>query len=206
MHSLSLEIRGMLLFQQGDLDGGMRDVEEGLRIQKRMHDCEGGGIGLSFLAQMHFAKGDLARARQVYAESLATFEEVGDRPEIARVLCEAGWVALADRDAPGARSLFRQGVTVYQEVGSPRGTGLALLGLAAVEEMEGRSEKAVAIAEAAQALTRRAGVVCDHPMDPGVVERIEALKVSLSRDTVDDLVERGNALTPAEVLTLVAEE
>ena len=84
--------------------------------------------------------------------------------------CEMGWTALAAGDVPAAQRAFRLGVRANEGVGSPKGTGLALLGLAAVEAAEGRSERAVAIAAAAHALSERAGVVIEHPMDPGVVE------------------------------------
>ncbi len=47
----------------------------------------------------------------------------------------------------------------------------------AVEAAEGRSERAVAIAAAAQALSERAGIVVAHPMDPEVASRIDALNV-----------------------------
>jgi len=84
-------------------------------------------------------------------------------------------------------------VLAYEEVGSPRGTGLALLGLAAL-----------AIAEAAQALTERAGVVCDHPMDPGVEDRIEALKVTIPKQAMDGLAAKARELSPAAVLAMAA--
>ena len=86
-----------------------------------------------------------------------------------------------------------------------RGTGLARLGLAAVEAAEGRAERAVLVAEAAQALADRAGVVCDHPMDPGVVERIEALKVSIPADAAAGATANAGQLTPAAVLALLSE-
>jgi tetratricopeptide (TPR) repeat protein len=204
MHPLSLTLKGMLLFQEGKLDDGIRLVEEGLQIQRRMKDCEGGGIALSFLASMSFARGNLTRARELYVDSERTFEEVGDRPEVARVQCEAGWTALADNDPTAASSIFRKALLTYEEVGSPRGIGLAMLGLAAVEAAEGRSERAVTIAGAAQALSERAGVVCDHPMDPGVVDRIEALKVSIPKGTVDGILAHARELSPKDVLALIS--
>jgi predicted ATPase len=205
LRALSMSIRGMLLFQDGDLDGGTRVVDEALRIQQNNRDCEGGGISLSFLASMSFARGDLQRARELYVESERTFEEVGDRPEVARVQCEAGWTALADDDSTAAGAIFRRALLTYEEVGSPRGTGLAMLGLAAVEAAEGRAERAVVIGAAAQALEARAGVVCDHPMDPGVVERIESLKATIPQGAVDDIVAKAGALSPADVLVMLAE-
>jgi hypothetical protein len=89
-------------------------------------------------------------------------------------------------------------------VGSAPGTGLALLGLAAVEAAAGRSERAVAIAAAAHALSERAGVVVEHPMDPGVVARIDALKASIPKGTLEGLVANASTLSPAGVLAIVA--
>lgn len=114
--------------------------------------------------------------------------------------------ALPPKDSSGAKKAFRLAVLAYEEVGSPRGTGLALLGLAAVEATEGRSDRAVAIAEAARSLTERAGVVCDHPMDPGVVERIEELKVALKPQDVDVILEEASELSPSEVLAMVGQQ
>ena len=43
-------------------------------------------------------------------------------------------------------------------------------------------------------------------MDPGVVSRIDALKASIPKGTLDGLVANAGALTPAAVLAMVAEE
>jgi len=202
---LSMTLKGLLLFATGNVDAGMELVHDARRIQQRIGDYEGGGLALSFLAQMTFAKGDSTGALALYADALASFEAVGDRPEKARVLCETGWAALAAADARAAMRAFRRTVQAYEEVGSPRGTGLALLGIAAVEAAEGHSERAVTIAAAAQALSSRAGVVIEHPMDPGLAERIEALKASIPKRTLDGIVAEASTLTPAAVLAMVGE-
>ena len=202
---ISMTMKGMLLFATGDLGGGMALVADALRMAERRDDCEGGGVGRSFLAQMTFAKGDHPGAIALYREALAALERVGDRPEIARVHCEMGWTELAAGHVPGARRAFELAVRTYEEVGSPRGTGLALMGLAAVEAAAGNPERAVAIAAASEALSARAGVVVEHPMDPGVVGRIEALKASIPKAALEGLVAQANALTPAAVLEMVAE-
>ena len=203
IHALSMSIKGMLLFVSGDVDGGMALVEQARLIHERLHDYEGGGVTRSFLAQMTFAKGDYLRALVLYREALDALETIGDQPEIARVHCEMGWTALTAGDARAAQASFRSAVLAYESVGSARGTGLALLGLAAVEAAQGRSERAVAIAAAADALSARVGVVVQHPMDPGVVERIEALKAVIPRGTLDGLVANAQALTPAAVLAMI---
>ena len=80
------------------------------------------------------------------------------------------------------------------------------MGLAAVEAAAGRPKRAVAIAATADALSARAGVVVDHPMDPGVVGRMEALKASIPRETLDGLLMTAETLTPSAVLEMVAQE
>lgn len=133
------------------------------------------------------------------------FEAVGDYPEIARVHCEMGWTALAALDSRAAAESFRRAVHAYEGVGSARGSGQALLGLAAVEAAEGRSEQAVAIAAAAEAFLARAGSVVAHPMDPGVADRIAALKAKVPKGTLDGLMARATTLTLADVLALAGE-
>jgi non-specific serine/threonine protein kinase len=190
-------------FFTGDTTRGITMVEAARQGRVAAGDCECGGILASFAAQMHFAVGDLELSRQRYEEALELFDAVQDRPEMARVYCETGWTALADNDPTNARDAFRRAVQVYEEVGSPRGTGLALLGLAAVDAAEDRVERAIEIAEASRALSERAGVVCDHPMDPGLTERIAGLKASIPSATVQGLVAKANSLSPAAVVAML---
>lgn len=51
----------------------------------------------------------------------------------------------------------------------------------------------------------RAGVVCDHPRGQGVVDRIEALKVTIPSQTQGGLVGKARGLSSAAVLVMVAE-
>lgn len=206
MHALCMAIKGMLLFTTGKLDEGIALAKAALTIQQRIGDNEGGGITLSFLAQMTFAAGDLESALALYRQALDAFETCGDRPEAARVLYEMGWTALEAQAFDEARDSFRRAVHVNEEVGSPRGTGLALLGLAAIEAAEGRPERAVSIAAAAQSLSERTGVVVAHPMAPGVADRIQALKASIPAEELDGLLREASSLTPSDVLALVFEE
>ena len=104
--ALSMSLKGMLLFVTGDLAAGSALVEEARRIQERLNDREGGGLALSILAQMAFAKGDHARALVLYGDALESLATIGDQPEVARVQCEIGWTALASGDtACGAARL-----------------------------------------------------------------------------------------------------
>jgi predicted ATPase len=203
MHAISMTIQGMQLFSTGKLEAGMSMVKDAARIQERIGDHEGGGVAESFLANMTLAQGDPTGALERYERALKLFKAVGDFPEVARVYCEMGWTALAANDTGAASTSFCRAVRAYEKVGSPRGTGHALLGIAAVEAEAGRSERAVAIAAAAEELSKRAGVVVDHPMDPGVAARIDALKASIPSTTLDQIAEEASLMTPAAVLAMV---
>jgi non-specific serine/threonine protein kinase len=206
VQALALTIKGMLLFVTGDLPAGMALVEEARRIQVEIGDYEGRGLSLSFLAQMIFVRGELARATMAYREALEAFETVGDKPEVARVRCELGWAALTAGDLAEARRWFLRSLRAHDENGSPRGLGQALIGLAATEAADGRPERAVEFAAAAHVMSARAGVVVEHPMAPGISERIETLKAAVPSDALEALVARGRSLTPAAVMAMAAKD
>ncbi|MGK7313272.1 MAG: protein kinase domain-containing protein [Candidatus Longimicrobiales bacterium M2_2A_002] len=202
--ALMKAIKGMWLFTQDDIDGGIAIIEEARRLQLPAGDFEGGGLAVSFLASMTFAKGDLDEALDLYREAESSFATVGDKPEVARVQCEMGYAELAGGNTGRARAAFQRAIRTYDEVGSPRGTGQALMGLAAAEAAGGSAERALAIATAAEAMSQRAGVVVEHPLAPGVAEQIEALKASVPREKLLAVQASGAALTPNEVLAMVA--
>lgn len=198
-------IKSMQLFAMGKLDEGIALVRLAIAARERLDDGECCGVGLSFLAQMIFAKGDAGGASAIYEQSLEWLLAVGDIPEVARVHCEMGWTALALGDSRAAMQAFRQAVYTYEAVGSPRGTGLALLGIAAVEAASGRPERAVAVAAVADALSARAGVVVAHPMAPGLTEKIAALKASVPARDLEALVVRATTQTAADVLAMLGD-
>ena len=201
---LDMTVKGMLLFVTGDPETGRALVERARRIQIRIGDYEIGGMALSFLATMTFAAGDLPGALALYHDSERSFEMVGDKPEIARVQCETGYAALAGNDLTEARRQFRRALRTYDENGSPPGIGQALIGLAATEAAAGNTARAMEIATAAHAMSERAGVVIDHPMAPGLAERIAELKASIPATELAAIQQTGSVLTPAAVLAMAA--
>ncbi len=198
-------MKSMQLFATGRLDEGIALVRRAIAAREPFEDGESCGVGLSFLAQMIFAQGDAGEASAIYEQSLEWLVAVGDVPEIARVQCEMGWTALALGDSGAAMQAFRQAVYTYEAVGSPRGTGLALLGIAAVEAAADRPERAVAVAAVADALSSRAGVVVAHPMAPGFTEKIAALKANVPARDLEALVVRAKTQTASDVLAMVAD-
>lgn len=77
-----------------------------------------------------------------------------------------------------------------------------LLSLSGSDDAEPTLGRALAIAASAEVMSRKAGVVVEHPMAPGVAEQIEALKATVSREETEALTASGGALTTAQVLAM----
>ena len=204
MLALSMSMKGLQLFVTGAADAGFAMLTEARRIQTRIGDYEGGGLALSFLAQMTAAKGEVGRAFELYGQALSSFKQIGDRPELARVHSEIGWTALGASRIAVAREAFRRSLRVYDEVGSARGIGLALTGLAAAEAADGRAERAITIAAAADAMSERTGVVVEHPMSPEMGGQVETARGTIGKEMLEALVAAGREMTPAAVLAMIA--
>jgi predicted ATPase len=201
--TLSLAFLGFIRFLAGDMDGGKQLIAEARRIQTDVGDYEGGGISNSFEAQISLAAGDHARGIAFYRAAEDSFVLVGDKPEVARVQGEMAWASLAVGAADDARTEFLRSLRSYDEVGSQRGIGQALLGLAVTDEVTGNHDRAVLIAATASVLSARAGVIVEHPMLPGIGERIAELRASIPAAKIEACVAAGRVATPAEVVAML---
>lgn len=199
-YALAKSFLGFQRFIVGDSDSGLSMLQDARRIQMRIGDAEGGGMTLSFLAQMQFARGDIAQAVEFYRQAETDFTTVGDKPEIARVRGEMAYLALSAGDHADARRLFLRALRTNDEIGSPAGIGQALLGLAATESAVGNEPLAVRLAAAAESRSRSAGVVIAHPMAPGLAEEIAAMKAKVPQDRLEELVREGEGLSVSDVM------
>jgi predicted ATPase/class 3 adenylate cyclase len=195
-------VEGILRTVTGDLETAGARHSHALEIQLRLGDREGAGVSLSGMAQLALARGETAEALSLYRQSLAAFEAIGDRGEEARVLSEAGWTYLANDEPALARRTFFESAQAHTDIASVRGIGLSLIGLAAVEIVEGRPEAAVQIAAAAEVYAQEEGIVVLYADDTPGREYVDRAKSALSADEVARAREAGRRLTIAEALDL----
>ena len=175
---------------------------EALRIQQRLGDCEGIGTSFGGLAQLAAGRGESTAALDLYRQSLAAFEAVGDRGEVGRILSEMAWACLGGGEAALARRYFFDSVQAHTDVASVRGVGLSLVGLAAVETVEHRPERAVQIAAAAEVYAQGEGIAVVYSDDTQGRELVEQARTALSADEVARATETGRNLTIEEALDL----
>ena len=200
--ALALAFDGILHGLAGDADTARARYSDALAIQKRLGDAEGAGLSLGGLAQLAAAAGDLPGALDLYRQSLAAFEACGDRLEEARILDEMAWTHLSHRETTLARRHFLDAVQAYTDVGSVRGVGLSLIGLAATEAEDERPAKAVQIAAAAEVYAQQEGIVNVYSDETPGREFVEKARAELSADEVARTTEVGRRLTIKETLDL----
>ena len=151
----ALSFDGILNTVSGDTTMAASRYTEALAIQRQFDHKEGSGLSLGGLAQLAALSGDHGKAIELYQESRAAFEAIGDRAEEARILNEMAWTHLALGDQTAARRFFFESAAAYLDIGSVRGVGTSMIGLAAVETAEGRALRAVQIAEQPKSLPSR---------------------------------------------------
>ena len=202
--AIGATVKGMLEAAASDEEAAAESFAHALNIQKRLGDREGAGMSLGGLASLAAQRGDAASALELYRQSLAAFEACGDRGEEARVLSEIAWTHLAAGDTALARRYFFESVQAHTDIASVRGVGLSLVGLAAAEAADGRAERAVQIAAAAEILAQEEGIVVvyvESHESPGR-ELVEQARAALSADELARATEMGRTLTVADALNL----
>ena len=105
----SLTVDGIVHAVTGDFATAQTRHSEALEIQQRLGDREGAGMSLGGLAQLRVGRNDFSGALDLYRQSLAAFEAVGDRGEEARILSETAWTHLRNDDPVPARQCFFEG-------------------------------------------------------------------------------------------------
>ena len=144
----------------------------------------------------------MADALELYEKSRDAFATCGDRAEEARILSEIASTHLAAGDTTAARRYFLLAVEAHTDVASVRGAGLALVGLAAAEAVDGRPERAATIAAAAEVFAQDEGIVVVYSEDTPGRELVDRARAALSVEDLAAATEAGRRLTIVEALEL----
>jgi predicted ATPase len=199
---IALTVDGLAHTASGELAKAQESFAAALEIQERLADREGAGMSLGGLAQLAAGRGDAAQALDLYRQSLASFQAIGDRAEEARILSETAATHLANGDTGLARRYFFESVQAHTDVASTRGVALSLVGLAAVEAAEDRPERAVQIAASAEMHAQDEGIVVVYTDETPGSELVEQARLALSADELARAAELGRGLTIEAALNL----
>jgi tetratricopeptide (TPR) repeat protein len=200
--AIGASVKGILEMVNGDEAAATASFSYALEIQLRIGDWEGGGMSLGGLAALAAQRGDVTEALDLYRQSLTAFETCGDRGEEARILSEMAWTHLAAGDTALARRSFLDAVQAHTDIASVRGVGLALVGLAAAEAVEGRPDRAAILAAAAEVFAQDEGIVVVYSDETPGLELVDEARAALSAEELSKATEAGRRLTIDEALAL----
>ena len=146
---------GWFWWTRGYLEEGRRWAEEFL-AENGASDRPVGGLvqakALAGMGQLAFGKGDLARAVELFDESLALYRESCDEGGVAIVLVQLGQIARTRGEHGRAVALSDEGLTLSRKLGNRMGAAIALNTLGCVERQRGDAESAIARHEQSLAL------------------------------------------------------
>jgi hypothetical protein len=105
-------------------------------------------------------------------------------------------------DTQAARRSFAGSIQAYKEVGSLRGIGLALFGLAAAELVDDSAYRAAMIAAAAEQFSEKEGIVNIYAANHPAQKYIEQARASLPPLELEKSRTEGRALALEDVIEM----
>jgi predicted ATPase/DNA-binding XRE family transcriptional regulator len=151
---------GWFWWTRGYLEEGRRWAEEFLEENDASGHPVGGIVrakALHGMGQLAFGKGDLARAVELFEESLALYRESGDEGGVAIVMVQLGQIARTRGEHGRALALSDEGLALSRKLGDRMGAAIALNTLGCIERQRGDAESAMARHEESLALFMELG-------------------------------------------------
>ncbi|MEM9887202.1 MAG: helix-turn-helix domain-containing protein [Bacteroidota bacterium] len=201
--ALSLWQNGLLHLITGNLEVAKASYSESFRLFQKLEDNEGKGCAQSGLSMLEFIAGKYEKAIELYEATLAAFKAVGDRLEEARIAYELSWAYLAIKNTETALAQTLESIQAYQEVGSTRGIGLSMNGLAAIEAVRGHHKCAVEIAAAAEEFAQQEGIAVEFGISNHGKVYLDNAKKKLSKKEIEAAEKLGSTYTLKDVLKKV---
>jgi len=133
---------GMLLRQQGDLEGALRVLERSLAIWRGLGNRTQEATELNSLGITHRHRGDLDTARSMFEDSITIARELGDDSLIAVRLANLGNLEIEAGNLDRAAQMLREALALYQTESYPLGVANAQKWLASASLLAGRAQEA----------------------------------------------------------------
>jgi tetratricopeptide (TPR) repeat protein len=193
----SLARLGLLAMFQGEWAAARPPFEESLALSRALGDRWGTAWCLHLLACLYVfsGRGDPAEALRVERESLAIWQETGNRRDLAYTWWALGGIALRQPDPARARGYFRQALPIQAEIGDKFGMLLTLACWATAAAMAHEHERAACLAAAARAAAERTGVPVPDFARALLDEHLARSRRSVGEEAWTAAEERGGALS-----------
>jgi predicted ATPase len=199
----ALETIGLIAVARGDLERAEEALAEARRWHRR-HDSPSAGRLTANLADVALARHDFQRAAELAAEAMDEARRQRSAVGIGQTLTTLG-IALAGLGRPDeGRRRLAEALVMFDRVGYPAGTALALEAIGAIEAAM-RPERAAVLVAAAGKLREENDLALDpfeRELHDSTTERLAA---ALAADALHRASQRGAVMSRQQVLTYVCE-
>jgi predicted ATPase/class 3 adenylate cyclase len=142
---------------RGDVDAGMAKLRTVLEMARSIGDRQLTADCLGLLGNHELREGRGEDGLPMVEEALAIYRELGNRFALADELSGLGSYYREAGVGDAAFAAQRESLEIFVEVGNPTGTAMVLEEMAMIEAMDGRHERALRLAGAADALKDQIG-------------------------------------------------
>jgi tetratricopeptide (TPR) repeat protein len=190
----------------GDLDEAWSLLSEAKKSHAELGDRGGyarDGVALGLVAEF---KRQWSKAKQILAESISIFRELGDRWWLGQALIAIGR-SYREEDPGDEREeeSYREAVAIFRETMDLSGLTQAMAATSALRILQGRTELGLKIASAGRALEEKMGGGAPEALRPwGEARELAADK--LDADAIARAWSEGQSLSIDDALALMVED
>jgi non-specific serine/threonine protein kinase len=179
---------------EGDMGAAQKSLHVSAEISRRLDDpvrLAYATMGLSFIA---LQEGDFDAGGALVEDARRTFLEAGDLWGVTLTSGTQAGLAMKEGDHERARASTLDSLAAAEALGNTLSIAVSLQELAVVEIRQGRPDRGIRLAGAAQRIKEEVGGEAP-PLIVGLDDPLEVAKGSLSDERTGELYDEGRAMT-----------
>jgi predicted ATPase/DNA-binding CsgD family transcriptional regulator len=184
----------------GDWIKAMHLHEEAFQLAWHLNEPVLVASSLNNLGLIAMERGDHEVARGRLEQSLTAFRQAGDRFTVALTLDSLARVNVKLGANDEARANYLEALTISQQFQDSANAAISLDGLAGLEILNGRAQRALQLASAAQNLRKATGAEPTPELKEHIDGTLAAARAKVSRDAADAAWKQGATLNMEEAI------
>ncbi|NJL57571.1 tetratricopeptide repeat protein [bacterium] len=159
-------------WRQGNYDEGKRNATQAQELATTHDNLQGLADSLKHLGNIADSRGEYTRATDLFQQSLAIKQQLGDQYGISLSLMNLGVIAKMQGEYERATDLFQQSLTIKQQLGEQQGIAMILNNLAGIAHIQEEYTDAINLYQQSLAICQQLGeqrIMCHNFMGQGEV-------------------------------------
>jgi tetratricopeptide (TPR) repeat protein len=197
----------LTLLDIGEFERAKPVLDEALIDSRKSDDVFLEAVCLHNMGDLALQTGELENAADLLDQSLHLFEELGQRPLVARTTLIKGEVAAERRDFEAALKLQTEAVLELKEIGDNQGVASAFEALATTFALQGKLfERAAKFQGAAESLRNKIGIGLSPARKGRFESLMKEIETSTGKDAYREAVAVGREMSVARAIDLLSDD